>query len=48
MLHTWQIVYYLLNGGCETVEVVRKNRPTKLARALMRVDCQRFEIHQVV
>ncbi len=34
-------------GGCEVVEVVRKYRPTRKARAILRSALIRFEIEQV-
>ena len=45
---TWRIVFYDGVGGCEVVEVVRKYRPTRKARAILRSAFIRFEIEQVV
>src|SRR6266702_5405909 len=44
---TWRIAFYNEVGGCEVVEVVRRYRPTRKARALLRPECLRFEIEQV-
>ncbi len=44
---TWRIVFYDGVGGCEVVEVVRKYRPTRKARAILRSAFIRFEIEQV-
>ena len=44
---TWRIAFYDGVGGCQVVEVVRKYRPTRKARALLRAECIRFEIEQV-
>ena len=44
---TWRITFYDGVGGCQVVEVVRKYRPTRKARALLRPECLRFEIEQV-
>ncbi len=44
---TWRIVFYDGVGGCKVVEVVRKYRPTRKARAILRSACIRFEIEQV-
>lgn len=48
MLHMWRIVYYTEDGRTEPVEVVRKRRPTKLARALLCDDYTHFDIQQLV
>ena len=45
---TWRIVLYDGIGTCKEVEVVRKYRPTRKARALMCQACTHFEIVQVV
>ena len=45
---TWRIVLYDGVGTCKEVEVVRKYRPTRKARALMCQACTHFEIVQVV
>jgi len=45
---TWRIVLYDGVGTCKEVEVVRKYRPTRKARALMWEACTHFEIVQVV
>ncbi len=44
---TWRIAFYDAVGGCQVVEVVRKYRPTRKARALLHGECIRFEIKQV-
>ena len=44
---TWRIVLYDGGGLCKEVEVVRKYRPTRKARALMCQACTHFEIAQV-
>ena len=44
---TWQIVLYDGVVTCKEVEVVRKYRPTRKARALMCQSCIHFEIEQV-
>jgi hypothetical protein len=44
---TWRIVFYDDVGVCEVMEVVRKYRPTRKARASLRSGCSRFEIEQV-
>jgi hypothetical protein len=44
---TWRIVLYDEAGSCQVVEVVRKSRPTRKARALMWEACTHFEIVQV-
>ncbi len=44
---TWRIVFYDGVGLCKEVEVVRKYRPTRKARALMCQACTHFEIVQV-
>ncbi len=44
---TWRIVYYNGCGVCEVVEVVRRYRPTRKARALMCEAFTHFEIEQV-
>ncbi len=44
---TWRIAFYDGVGGCEVVEVVRRYRPTRKARAMLRPACIRFEIEQV-
>jgi len=41
-------VFYDGVGGCEVVEVMRKYRPTRKARAILRSAFIRFEIEQVV
>ena len=46
-IQTWRIVFYDGVGGCEVVEVVRKYRPTRKARAILRSAFIRFEIEQV-
>ena len=43
---TWRIVFYDGVGGCKVVEVVRKYRPTRKARAILRSAFIRFEIEQ--
>ena len=47
VLPTWRIVLYDGVGGCEVVEVVRKYRPTRKARAMLRNAFIRFEIELV-
>jgi len=44
----WCIVYYTEDGRSERVEVVRKCRPTKLARALMCEEYTHFDIQRIV
>ena len=44
---TWRIAFYDVVGGCEVVEVVRKYRPTRKARAMLCSEFIRFEIEQV-
>ena len=44
---TWRIAFYDAVGGCQVVEVVRKYRPTRKARAMLRSAFIRFEIEQV-
>jgi len=44
----WRIMLYDAVGTCKEVEVVRKYRPTRKARALMWEACTHFEIVQVV
>ena len=44
---TWRIAIYDAVGGCQVVEVVRRYRPTRKARALLRSEFIRFEIEQV-
>ncbi len=44
---TWRIVLSDETGLCQEVEVVRKYRPTRKARALMWEASTRFEIVQV-
>ena len=48
MSRMWRIVYYAEDGRSERVEVVRKCRPTRLAKALMCEDYIRFDIQRVV
>jgi hypothetical protein len=48
MLHRWRIVYYTKDGRTEPVEVVRKRRPTKLARALLCDEYTHFDIQQLL
>jgi hypothetical protein len=43
----WRIVLYDGDGLCQEVEVVRKYRPTRKARALMCQAFTHFEIEQV-
>ncbi len=43
----WRIAFYNGMGVCEVVEVVRKYRPTRKARALLRTEFTHFEIEQV-
>ena len=45
---TWRIVLYDGVGICKEVEVVRKYRATRKARAFMCQTCTHFEIVQVV
>jgi hypothetical protein len=47
MPRMWRIVYYTEDGRTEPVEVVRKCRPTKLARALMCDEYTHFDIQQL-
>ncbi len=47
MAPTWRIVLYDGADSCQQVEVVRKYRPTRKARALMCQACTHFEIAQV-
>ena len=47
MSRLWRIMYYTEDGLVEVVEVVRKRRPTKLAKALMCDEFTHFEIRQV-
>ena len=44
---TWRIVLYDGAGPCQQVEVVRRYRPTRKARAMLRGEFIRFEIEQV-
>ena len=44
---TWRICYYDGADLCEVVELVRKYRPTRKARALMCAAYTHFEIEQV-
>ena len=44
---TWRICYYDGVDLCEVVELVRKYRPTRKARALMCAAYTHFEIEQV-
>lgn len=44
---TWRIVYFNGSGVCEVVEVARRYRPTRKARALMCEAFTHFEIEQV-
>ncbi len=44
---TWRIACYDVMGGCQMVEVVRKYRPTRKAKAMLRSEFIRFEIEQV-
>ena len=44
----WRIVFYTEDGLVEMVEVVRKRRPTRLARALMCDGFTHFGIQRVV
>ena len=44
---TWRIALYDEVGECEVVEVVRRYRPTRKARALLHAEYIRFEIEQV-
>ena len=44
----WCIVFYTEDGRSERIEVVRKRRPTKLARALMCEEHIRYDIQRVV
>ena len=44
---TWRIAFYDAVGGCQVVEVVRRYRPTRKARAMLRGECIRFEFEQV-
>ena len=46
--HRWRIVYYTASGLADVVEVVRKHRPTRLAKALMCEAFTHFDIQQVV
>jgi len=43
----WRIAFYDEVGRCEVVEVVRRYRPTRKARALLCREFIRFEIEQV-
>ncbi len=43
----WRIVLYNGTGLCHQVEVVRRYRPTRKARALMCHACTHVEIEQV-
>ena len=43
----WRIAFYDEVGRCEVVEVVRRYRPTRKARALLCHEFIRFEIEQV-
>ncbi len=47
VLRLWQIMYYSADGLAGVVKVVRKRRPTKLARALMCESFTRFVLQQV-
>ena len=47
VLPRWRIVLFDGVGGCEVVEVMRKYRPTRKARAMLRREFIRFEIEQV-
>ena len=44
---TWRMVLYDEAGRCQVIEVGRKYRPTRKARALMGEAYTRFEIVQV-
>ncbi len=44
---TWRITFYDAVGGCQVVEMVRRYRPTRKARAMLRREFIRFEIEQV-
>ncbi|MFL5627599.1 MAG: hypothetical protein ACJ788_18630 [Ktedonobacteraceae bacterium] len=44
---TWRIMFFDGVGPCQEVEVVRRYRPTRKARALMCQSCTHFEIEQV-
>ncbi|MFL5627287.1 MAG: hypothetical protein ACJ788_17055 [Ktedonobacteraceae bacterium] len=44
---TWRIAFYDAVGGCQVVEVVRRNRPTRKAKATLCGEFIRFEIEQV-
>ncbi len=45
---TWRIAFYDAVGGCQVVEVTRRYRPTRKARAMLHAAFIRFEIEQVV
>ena len=45
---TWRIAFYDEVGECEVMEVVRRYRPTRKARAMLHAAFIRFEIEQVV
>ena len=47
MYPTWRICYYDGADLCEVVELVRKYRPTRKARALMCAPYTHFAIEQV-
>ena len=44
---TWRIAFYDEQGECEVMEVVRRYRPTRKARALLCREFIHFEIEQV-
>ena len=44
---TWRIAFYDEVGKCEVVEVVRRYRPTRKAKAMLHAAFIRFEIEQV-
>ena len=46
--HRWRILYYTEDGLCEVLEVVRKRRPTRLARAFLCEDYTHFDIQQMI
>jgi hypothetical protein len=47
VFHTWRIFYYTDDGLFDIVEVVRKCRPTRMAKALMCEEFTHFEIEQL-
>ena len=47
MVRTWRIFYYTEEGLFDIVEVVRKCRPTRMAKALMCEEFTHFEIEQL-